>query len=82
MDNLEQRLKNLFETVFPDLPPNKIENATQESVETWDSVAAITLLNLIEEEFGIEMDLDHAAELTSFSKILVYLKERGVETAA
>lgn len=82
MDNLEQRLKSLFETVFPDLPPDKIENASQDSVETWDSVAAITLLNLIEEEFGIEMDLDHAAELTSFSKILNYLKERGVQTAA
>jgi acyl carrier protein len=82
MDNLEQRLKNLFETVFPDLPPEKIESATQETVESWDSVAAITLMNLIEEEFGIEMDLDRAAELTSFSKILVYLKERGVQTAA
>lgn len=81
MDNIEQRLKNLFETVFPDLPPEKITSATQESVETWDSVAAITLLNLIEEEFGIEMDLDHAAELTSFSSIVEYLKERGVQAA-
>jgi acyl carrier protein len=82
MDNLEQRLKSLFETVFPDLPPEKIATASQDSVGTWDSVAAITLINLIEEEFGIEMDLDRAAELTSFSNILEYLKERGVETAA
>ncbi|MGH9584123.1 MAG: acyl carrier protein [Bryobacteraceae bacterium] len=82
MDNVEQRLKSLFEMVFPDLPPAKIESASQESVETWDSAATITLLNLIEEEFVIEMDLDRAAELTSFSKILEYLKERGVQTAA
>lgn len=82
MDNLEPRLKNVFETVFPNLPPEKIESASQESVETWDSVAAITLLNLIEEEFGIEMDLERAAELTSFPRILEYLKERGVQTAA
>jgi acyl carrier protein len=82
MDDLEQRLKSLFETVFPDLPPEKIRSASQESVETWDSVAAITLMNLIEEEFGIEMDLDRAADLTSFSKVLEYLKEGGVQTAA
>lgn len=82
MDSLEQRLKSVFATVFPDLPPDRIESAAQDSVTNWDSVAAITVMNLVEEEFGIEVDLDQAAELTSFSKVLAYLKERGVQTAA
>jgi acyl carrier protein len=76
MDNIEQRLENVFGTVFPDLPAQRIKSAAQDSVENWDSVAAITLMNLIEEEFGVEMDFDDVAELTSFSKIHDYLKGR------
>lgn len=76
MDNIDQRLEKIFATVFPDLPAQRIKSASQDSVETWDSVAAITLMNLIEEDFEIEMDFDDVAELTSFSKIHDYLKGR------
>lgn len=82
MDNVEQRLVNVFRTVFPDLPPEKIRTASQSSVETWDSVAAITLMNLVEEEFAIEMDFDEVGELTSFSSIAEYLKGKLSHTAA
>ena len=82
MDNLEQRLENVFATVFPDLPPNKIRTASQDSVETWDSVAAITLLNLIEEEFGVQMEFEDIGDLTSFSSIAEYLKGKLSHTAA
>ena len=82
MSNSEQRLVKIFETTFPDLPPEKIRTASQDSVENWDSVAAITLINLIEEEFEIQMDFDDVADLTSFSKILQYLNERTAPTAA
>ena len=39
----------------------------------WDSVAAITMMNVIEEEFGIEMDLEAVGELDSFEKIHSYI---------
>ncbi len=74
MDNIEQRLVKVFETVFPDLTAEQIHAASQTTVATWDSVAAITLMNLMEEEFTIEIDFDRAAELSSFSEILAYLK--------
>jgi len=64
----------VFETVFPDLTAEQIHAASQTTVATWDSVAAITLMNLMEEEFTIEIDFDRAAELSSFSEILAYLK--------
>jgi acyl carrier protein len=82
MDNVEQRLQTVFAAVFPDLPAEKIRTASQESVATWDSIAAITLINLIEEEFGIEMDFDDVADLTSFSRIAEYLKGKLSHTAA
>ena len=82
MDKLEQRLENVFATVFPDLPPNKIRAASQDSVKTWDSVAAVTLLNLIEEEFGVQMEFEDIGDLTSFSSIAEYLKGKLSHTAA
>ena len=82
MDNVEQRLETVFATVFPELPADRIKSASQDSVQTWDSVAAITLINLIEEEFEIEMDFDQVADLTSFSAILEYLRGHLTPTAA
>lgn len=76
MDETTKRLKNCFEVVFPDLPEAEISSASQDTVANWDSVAAITLVNVIEEEFGVEMDLDELAELDSFPKIQSYLQKR------
>jgi acyl carrier protein len=61
--------------VFPSLKDNAgIFAATQATVPEWDSVAAITLVNVLEEEFQIEMDFEVLADLTSFELILDYLK--------
>ena len=81
MDNSETRLVTIFENVFPDLSADRIPNASQDSVQNWDSVAAITLMNLIEEEFGIQMDFDDLGELTSFKKILAYVDGKVAQTA-
>ncbi|HLH04120.1 MAG TPA: acyl carrier protein [Bryobacteraceae bacterium] len=78
MDEIRTRLIKCFETVFPDLPAEQIPNASQSSVANWDSIAAITLINVIEEEFQITMDLEMAGELDSFPKILEYLKTTAV----
>jgi acyl carrier protein len=75
MDNKEAKLIKVFQTVFPDMDPQKVPTASQESVPGWDSVAAITLMNVIEEEFEIQLDFDKAADLTSFQEILGYLRE-------
>ena len=76
MDETQQRLTNCFQTVFPDLPQEALATASTATVSTWDSVAAITLMNVIEDEFGFEMDLDDLADLDSFEKILAYLEKR------
>lgn len=82
MQTVEQRLESVFAVVFPDLSPEQLRAASQDSVETWDSVAAITLMNLIEEAFGVEMDFGDVAELTTFSQIADYLKGKLTHTAA
>ncbi len=76
MDDVKPKLIECFQIVFPDLAENDIPAASQQTVAGWDSVAAITLVNVIEEQFGIEMDLDHVADLDSFEKVLAYLQQR------
>jgi acyl carrier protein len=71
-----QRLTNCFQTVFPDLPPEQIPTASTATVAAWDSIAAITMMNVLEDEFGFQMDLDDLADLDSFDKIYSYLQKR------
>ncbi len=82
MDNSEEKLVKIFETAFPDLPADQITTATQDRTQNWDSVAAITLMNLIEEEFAIQMDFEDLGELTSFQKILAYINRKLAQAAA
>jgi len=74
MDEIQQRLSKCFQIVFPELPSGQIAGANQGTVPEWDSVAAITLLNVIEDEFHITMDLEMAADLDSFERIEDYLQ--------
>jgi acyl carrier protein len=50
------------------------------SVAAWDSVAAITLVSVIEEEFGILMDLDRLADLDSFEQVLDFVRAEAPRT--
>jgi acyl carrier protein len=76
MNEMRNRLTKCFETVFPDLPENVIPVSSQTTVAAWDSVAAITLVNVIEDEFGFQMDFDLLPELDSFERILGYVTNR------
>jgi acyl carrier protein len=71
--DIQPRLTRCFSTVFPDLPVETIPNVSQATLTAWDSIASITLINVIEEEFAISMDFELLPELTSFDRIATYL---------
>jgi acyl carrier protein len=74
MDDIKTRLIKCFETVFPDLQVSEIPAATQDSIAAWDSIAAITLVNVIEDEFQTQLDMEELADLDSFDRVLSYLE--------
>jgi acyl carrier protein len=74
MDPVQSRLARCFEKVFPDVPAASVPNASQATVATWDSVATVTLLNVIEDEFGFQIDIELLPELDSFERILSHVK--------
>ncbi len=75
MSNTKQRLEQCFMIVFPDVPENSISTVNQSSLAAWDSIAAITLVNVIEEEFQIQMDFEDLEQLTSFDRVQAYLQQ-------
>jgi acyl carrier protein len=74
MDEIQDRLVKCFENVFPDLAANEIAHCSQESNKKWDSITAITLVNVIEDEFGFQMDFEILPELNSFERVLSYVR--------
>jgi len=76
MDDLALRLMRCFQVVFPSLPEAKIAEASQSSVENWDSIATITLGTVIEEEFSVQMDFEKLPDLDSFAKMLTWVRSR------
>jgi len=75
MDEMEKRLAACFSAVLPGLAPEEISKASAASVESWDSVATVTLLAVVEEEFGISIAIEDPARFDSFKNILNYLQE-------
>jgi acyl carrier protein len=69
MDSTNARLRRCFATVFPDLNEDQTLQASAAGLTQWDSLATVNLLALIEEEFGVSIDLDEL-EAPSFKSFL------------
>jgi len=78
MDNVRDKLAKCFSLAFPNLDPSRIPSFTAADVKEWDSVAQVTLLSLIGEEFGIDIDFEAFDGATSFEALAGRLKEMGV----
>ena len=75
MEPIEARLQKCFSKVFPDLSADRVRGASVDTVPAWDSLASITLLMLVREEFGIVPDMDRFEEFTSFDGLADYIRE-------
>jgi acyl carrier protein len=65
-DQLTERVRSCFRTVFQDLSDDQIETAVRAESEEWDSLASLELLTVIEEEFGIQLSDDVVEGLDTF----------------
>lgn len=74
MDNARARLTSCFLAVFPELTSDQVASASSATVLSWDSVAGVTLLAVVEEEFGIPLESDDLSRVSSFEGLLTYLE--------
>lgn len=76
MTGLQTRLTNCFAAVFPTVPTPELPAAAIDTLPEWDSLASVTLLTVIEEEFAITLEPEQLERLRSFDEFLRYLEER------
>jgi acyl carrier protein len=69
MDNIREKLNHCFALVFPKLDPSEYAAASTQNVSEWDSIAHLTLLTVIGEEFGREIDFEDFEVATSFEAL-------------
>lgn len=76
MTDIESKVSNCFANTFPDLTERQIQGASLDTLPQWDSIAHITLLASIAEEFQFELDETLFESLTSYPLIVSYVENQ------
>jgi acyl carrier protein len=74
MSTIESRVSECFLSVFPELTAADVPRASQAALPGWDSVAHVTLLSAIAEEFQLELDDDSFESLTSYPLVVDFVE--------
>jgi acyl carrier protein len=77
MNEIREKLARCFSATFPQMDPGQYAAASAENTGAWDSVAQVTLLALIGEQFGIEIDFEEFEGATSFEALADRIREIG-----
>jgi acyl carrier protein len=67
MDELDERLMECFRVVFPELSDEQIQSANSSTLNKWDSLASLSLVAVLEEEFACMFDDAVVGNLDSFA---------------
>jgi acyl carrier protein len=74
---LDGRLVRCISSVFPTLTEEEIRVANVALLMDMDSLAAVTLVALIDEEFGVDVDLEGLLSLGSFEGVCQHLSKQA-----
>jgi acyl carrier protein len=74
----QDRLVRCFSSVFPTLSEAEIRASDVVPLFDLDSLAGVTLVTLIDQEFGVNVDLPDLLELRSFDAISQFLRKRNL----
>jgi acyl carrier protein len=74
------RLVRCFSSVFPVLTEEQIQGADVASLAYFDSLTAVTLVAVINEDFGVEMDQDILLKLGTFQAVQHHLREQIISS--
>ena len=78
MKSDDDRLIRCFASAFPDATRDEIRTAKFDAMPGWDSLRGVTLLAVLDEEFGIQIDLQELLALETFDSVKRYLLQRAI----
>lgn len=73
-DTTRDRLAQCLGAYFSGLSLEEIPRASMATVGEWDSMASVTLIAIVGEEFGIEVAPEDYEKFVSYELILDYLE--------
>jgi acyl carrier protein len=66
---MDQRIAEVFNTVFQ-LPPEQLTDAlTPQDVAGWDSLGHVRLVTQLQEQFGVEFEVDEIMRMETVGEI-------------
>lgn len=68
-DEIILRLNTVFHDVFDDDSISVNETTSQDDIDDWDSLAQISLIAAVENEFGIRFDIKSALKMKTAGQI-------------
>lgn len=71
----QDRLRNVIATVLNVDPALIGPGASSDTIESWDSLRHMNLVLALEEEFGVSLPDEDAANATSYPLLVVVLQE-------
>jgi acyl carrier protein len=75
----EQKLKKAFVKALGISAESPVEGLRYRDTETWDSVAHMQLVSLIEDAFEIMLETDDVIDMSSYLKAKEILAKYGVQ---
>ena len=79
MDEKEDHLMRCFASAFPAASRDEIRTAkTFEAIPGWDSLRMVSLLAVLDDEFGVQIDLPELLDVEPFDAVKKYLSQRGL----
>ena len=79
MDDPDDHLMRCFASAFPSATRDEIRTTKIfDAIPGWDSLRMLNLLAVLDDEFGVQIDLPELLELEPFDAVKRYLLQRGL----
>jgi acyl carrier protein len=76
VSDAEEALIRCFRATFPDVPPRELPTSSSETCADWDSLHAVILIAVLEEEFDLRIPARDYPALRSYAAVHDYLSAR------
>ena len=74
-----QRLRDVFRSALDLAPDAEVDDLHYQDNEKWDSLAHMSLIAALEDEFSVMIDTDDVINLSSFDEAVRILGKYGVD---
>ena len=77
MDNIYERLNEVFREFFDDEEIEVTPDTTADDIEDWDSLNHITLIDAVESEFGVRFTMGEVSGMKNVGEMAEIIRVRG-----